>query len=105
MTAPWATMTTLVEKFDWTENFSFMESYINGIVVRGFIDGDLAEVEFTRTGALLFLIMSYAASAYVICSSIQAAVTTSEAFYFQYAGWSDVGNLLYLWEILLVGAW
>jgi hypothetical protein len=51
----------------------------------------------------MMLIMGFVSAAYVILCSINAGVSVSKAFYATYAGWSDIGNLLYLFEVLMIG--
>ena len=101
----WSALPTLTEKFDWTGHFSLMESFINSIVVKGFMTQELGSFEFVQTAAMMMLIMSYAASAYVICATISAGVSVSRGFYHTYAGGSAIGNLLYLFELFLIIGW
>jgi hypothetical protein len=103
--APWSTMKTLFDKFSWEEIFPSMESYINGIVMNGFISGDLAQWQFVQTGDLIFLTTSFVAVACVILASIEASYSAYQAYYSDYGAWQPVGGLLYLWEILLIAAW
>lgn len=110
-TAPWSTMKSLTDKFSWTEHFNFIESFANSIVTSGFIDGSLGSWQFVQWGDLMFLTISFVAAAYVVCAAIEASVhfansgTDKWGFYADYANWSSMGTLIYLWESLLVVAW
>jgi len=101
----WSSLPTLVEKFDWSTQFSTMESYINGIVLNGFINGELKQFEVVQTAVLVMLVMAYVASAYVICAAVDAGVSVSRGFYSTYGGQSSIGNLLYLFEAFLIVTW
>lgn len=51
------------------------------------------------------LVMAYVAAAYVIVCTVEAGVDMSIGFYYNYAGASSVGDLLYLFEVILILAW
>ena len=105
-TAPWASMKTLVEKFSWQDTFTSMTSYIDSIVLKGFISGDLSQWQFVQTGDLIFLTVAFATTAYVVCQSVQAAYNANVYYWmYNYGDQQQWGTLLYAWEILLVGAW
>lgn len=103
--APWETMKSLVDKFSWVDIFSTMENYINGIVMTGFMTSKLKQVQFIQGGTVIMIIMTYVASAYVICSAVEAGVEWSKGFYATYSGHSATGNLIYLWEAILITGW
>jgi hypothetical protein len=60
---------------------------------------------------LIFLVVSFVSAAYVICASIEASVHFANSasdkwgFYADYANYSTMGTLLYLWESALVVSW
>ena len=103
--APWSTMKTLFDKFSWEEIFPSMESYINGIVMNGFIEGSLGSWQFVQAGDLIFLIASFVSAACVILAAVDAGIQLDRAFYSTYANKSSTGNLIYLWEVILIIAW
>ena len=53
-------------------------------------------------GDLIALVASQLAAAYAGVKAIEAAVSFTNGFYYQYAGYSNTGNLLGLWELLAV---
>merc|ERR1719482_1112004 len=53
-------------------------------------------------GDLIALVASQLAAAYAGVKSIEAAVSFSKGFYYQYSGASTVGDYLGLWELLAV---
>lgn len=59
-------------------------------------------VYFATLSALIIMIAS---SAFVAVKTTAAAVNFSLGFYFQYAGASLEGDLMYLWELIFVSAW
>jgi hypothetical protein len=77
----------------------------------GFIDGSLGSWQFVQAGDLVFLTVSFVAGAYVVCAAIEAGVhfasssTDRWGFYADYANYSTMGTLLYLWEASLIVAW
>lgn len=101
----WSSLPTLTEKFDWTGHFGLMESFINAQVFKGFMSGKLGSWSFVQSVDMMMLVMSYVAAAYVICASVSAGVSVSRGFYHTYAGGSALGNLLYLFEVILILAW
>ena len=103
--APWSTMKSLIGKFSWDDLFPTMESYINGIVMNGFITGDLAQWQFVQAGDLMFLTASFIAVSCVVLASIEASYSAYQTFYYLYGNWEPLGGYLYLWEILLIAAW
>lgn len=57
-------------------------------------------------GAIItMLLMTYVTSAYVIVKSVEAGVDFTQGYYFNYADYSTIGSLLYLFEGILVGGW
>merc|ERR1711998_631931 len=53
-------------------------------------------------GDLIALVASQLAAAYAGIKSIEASVSFATGFYYQYAGQSENGNLLGLWELVAV---
>merc|ERR1719502_2532192 len=53
-------------------------------------------------GDLIALVASQLAAAYAGAKAIEAAVSFSKGFYYQYAGYSEMGDYLGLWELLAV---
>lgn len=53
-------------------------------------------------GDLIALVASQLAAAYAGVKAIEAAVSFTNGFYYTYAGYSNTGNLLGLWELLAV---
>lgn len=51
------------------------------------------------------LIIIIASSAFVAVKTTAAAVNFSLGYYFQYAGASREGDLMYAWELIFVSAW
>lgn len=51
------------------------------------------------------LVMAYVAAAYVIVCTVEAGVSMSIGFYYNYAGASSIGDLLYVFEVILIIAW
>jgi len=49
--------------------------------------------------------MTFVASACVITSAVDAGVEWTKGFYYLYANHSSIGNLLYLWEAILILGW
>jgi hypothetical protein len=50
------------------------------------------------------MIVSFASAAFVVVKTVDAAIHTSIGFYHNYADYSTVGNLMYLYEIILIMA-
>ena len=98
----WSSLGVLTDYFDITQFFTFGESYIQGTVFTGFFNGKLGTESFLQTSIMMMLIMGYVASAYVITCSISAGVSVTRAFYATYAGFSDISNLLYLFEVVMI---
>lgn len=105
MTDIFASMPTLYDKFNWSETFSTMESYINGIVMKGFIDSDLRQWQFVQTAIIIMLTMSYVASACVIYAAVDAGVNVGRGLFATYGRKSSIGDLLYLFEAILILGW
>lgn len=59
-------------------------------------------VYFATLSALIIMIAS---SAFVAVKTTAAAVSFKKGFYYQYAGASLEGDLMYLWELIFVSAW
>lgn len=51
------------------------------------------------------LCMVYISSAYVIVKTVDAGVSVSKGFYFRYADYSSIGNLLGVFELILILGW
>lgn len=46
--------------------------------------------------------MTFIGAAYVIVETVDGAILLANAFYANYANWSQFGTLLYLWELLAI---
>jgi len=51
------------------------------------------------------LCMVYISSAYVIVKTVDAGVSVSKGFYFRYADYSSIGNLVGVFELILILGW
>lgn len=101
----WDQFGVLTSFFDFSQYFGFAQSVINGKVITAFMTGELAQVSFIQTADLFMLVMTYVASAYVILCTIEAGVSVSIGFYKNYANVSSIGDLIYLFEVILILGW
>lgn len=67
-----------------------------------YLDGWFGPEFLIYFGNFIALIVAMSSAAYVATKSIDAAVSTSNAFAAVYRNSTDLGNLLGLWELLII---
>lgn len=101
----WSAFGTLDSYMDFTQLFSLGDSYIHSTVIYNFLTGKLGPAEVIYGADLMSLIMSLAAAAMVVCKSVDTGVSFTRGLYYNYAGGSSLGNLIYLLEAIVIIAW
>jgi len=91
---------------------SFGEHWINESVLTAFFTSKLGAAHVIYGADILSLCSSLAVAAFVIYYSVDRSVGFSNSLddifgglYHDYAGWSALGNIKYLLEIIVVLAW
>lgn len=101
----WPSLGTIDQYMDFTQILTFGHTFLSGKVFYLFMTGELSTQAFVIAGVLIMLVATYAVSAYVAVCTVQAAVHFSRGFYFNYADYSIMGNLMWFFELFLVGGW
>ena len=101
----WSAFGTLDSYMDFSQMFSLGHTFIQGTVIKGFLYGKLGPAQIIYGADLITLVMSLAAAALVVCKSVDTGVSFGRGLYATYAGGSQLGNLIYLLEAIVIIAW
>ena len=100
----WTALGGIDSYIDFTSMINFGHTIISGRVLSAFLTGEFGGEHVIYTVDLIALIMCMATAAYIVVMSVAKSVTTSK-YYFIYANYSAIGNLLYLWDMFLLVMW
>ena len=111
-TTMFASFGNLADYMNFDAFTSFGESWISGQVINSFFTSKLGAAHVIYGADIMSLCASLAVAAFVIYYSVDRSVGFVDSLddffgglYHDYAGWSDLGNLKYLLEIIVVLAW
>lgn len=105
VTSIWSTLGTIDDYISFIPLISIAETILASTVASGFISGDFGPAELVYGTIIMMISTFYIGTGYVIELTIHAVVTFSDGFYYQYAGASQWGDNLGLWELIVFSAW
>lgn len=82
----------LDQYIDFTMPLNLGHTIIQSSILSGYFSGVFGPVEFSYTSIIVMLVMIYVAAAYNTVKAVDAAVHSTVGFYFDYAGYSALGN-------------
>jgi len=84
--------------------FRMADTVISGMAIDRFNKGMNPAVFWVYWGVAWMMFMSWCSAAWVVYQTVQSAISwgLESSHYYNYANWSDIGNLWYLWELIAV---
>ena len=89
---------------DYTPLLSFGQTIIQGKVLSTIFMTPWAPAYVVYFASACELIMTFVAAAYVAVHTVEAGVSFGRGLYYNYAGWTSMADLIFLWELFVIVA-